>query len=76
MNFKDRFFAAETELGSLLIKISAICGTAVALIGEGGQYLGFIPPGFIPIWVKTTVGIIIFLGALYGKMTVKDETPK
>lgn len=73
MNLKDRIFAAETEFGCLLIKTSAILAVVVATVGEGGEYLQWIPPGFIPVWVKTGVALILLAGAAYGKLTVKSN---
>lgn len=75
MTLKDRFFAAETKLGRLLIKLSLIFGTITAAAGQLGEYQGWIPQNLIPVWAKTLVALV-YLGAIvYGKLTVKNDGP-
>lgn len=73
MTLKERIFAAETALGKLLIKLSIIFGVITATVGELGEYQGWIPQDFIPMWAKTVVALIYLGGVVYGKLTVKKE---
>lgn len=73
MTLKERIFAAETTFGKLLIKLSLIIAVTVATIGEGAKYMEWIPQDLIPMWFKTTIGLILLAAGVYGKLTVKDE---
>ncbi len=71
MTLKERFLAAETKLGMIIMWGSGTIGAALAVINEGGQWVGFIPEGFVPIEIKTGIGVVLFISAFLGKMTAK-----
>lgn len=73
MTLKERFKATETKAGKLLIKICAIAGVIITVVGESATYMHFIPEGFIPVWVKGTIGVIALAGVVIGKLTVHPD---
>lgn len=73
MTFKERFNAAESKAGVILMKVSAMAATLVTMIQLNDQAFAVIPPGFFPDWLKAAIGFLAIFGMLAAKFTVHEE---
>lgn len=75
---KEIFKRWNLPMSSFWKKFQRICIALAVVIpstGELAEYMSFLPEGFIPVWFKSIIGIMILLGILIPKLTV-DETKK
>lgn len=73
MSLKERWNAECSTIGKILMNASAIAGILIPILAEGSEYSGLLPEGFVPVWVKTVLGLLFIYGMVQGKMTVKKD---